>query len=117
MPKRRRSSNLRKLRLRISNYRSQAANRKQKTDESLSEFSEFIKDLVEKGYPDDSGFKKEMRESMAIDYFRNGIKRDISSTQRKIKHLKDSQTFSANITIYTKCRNNNLQTQILKVNN
>jgi hypothetical protein len=57
----------------VSTYRRQANNRKQKPNESLSEFAENISELVTKGYPDSAAFTTAMRDSLSIDIFRSGV--------------------------------------------
>ncbi|KAI1731899.1 hypothetical protein Ddc_00743 [Ditylenchus destructor] len=56
-----------------SAFRRQVQSRKQRENESLSEFASAVRELCDKGFPDSQGYTAQMKEDMSIDIFRNGV--------------------------------------------
>uniref|UniRef100_A0A915MYW2 Retrotransposon gag domain-containing protein n=1 Tax=Meloidogyne javanica TaxID=6303 RepID=A0A915MYW2_MELJA len=72
----------------VSHFRRVASTRRQRVNESISEFSEAISQLVDKGYPDSGGFSEEIRKGLAIEFFRNGLRAELRETLRKMQKPK-----------------------------
>uniref|UniRef100_A0A915PG87 Peptidase A2 domain-containing protein n=1 Tax=Meloidogyne floridensis TaxID=298350 RepID=A0A915PG87_9BILA len=68
----------------VSHFRRVASSRKQRVNESISDFSEAISQLVDKGYPDSGGFNEEIRRGLAIEFFRNGLRPELREQLRKM---------------------------------
>uniref|UniRef100_A0A915LW73 Uncharacterized protein n=1 Tax=Meloidogyne javanica TaxID=6303 RepID=A0A915LW73_MELJA len=72
----------------VSYFRRLASTRRQGVNESISEFSEAISQLVDKGYPDSGGFSEEIRRGLAIEFFRNGLRLELREQLRKMQKPK-----------------------------
>lgn len=64
-------------------YRRLVNSRKQRKGESLSEFAQALSELSERAFPDAEGFNNDMRKSMLVDLFINGLKVEIRKHVRR----------------------------------